>query len=183
MHRTPRAPRGSTVRKRRSYFGFRELPGALGLVFALAATSAVAGCSSDAGEPAPSDPNSQETGGAAGESPANGGAGGTAPGRPLSATGGSPSAATCPTYQDDFLPQVNAPVCSKCHPGNGRLPDWGVYSQAQANCSSIGSKVASGSMPPRSSGYSLSAAQRALVASWVKLGCPRTKSNLPGTCN
>ena len=75
------------------------------------------------------------------------------------------------------------PVCSKCHDGNGRLPDWSVYSQAQSSCASIGSKVASGSMPPPGSGYSLSTAQRSLVASWVMLGCPETIGNLPSTCN
>jgi hypothetical protein len=99
-------------------------------------------------------------------------------------TGGSTSGtASCPTFQDDFLPQINAPVCSKCHQGSGRLPDWGQYSTALASCSRIGSQVASGSMPPRGSGYSLSSAQRSLVANWVKLGCPNTKSDLPSTCN
>ncbi len=81
------------------------------------------------------------------------------------------------------MPQINAPVCSKCHQGNSKLPDWGVYSKAKASCSSIGSKVANGSMPPSRSGYSLTAAQRSLVASWVKLGCPQTKSDLPSSCN
>jgi hypothetical protein len=99
------------------------------------------------------------------------------------AGGQSSSAASCPTYQDDFLPQINAPVCSKCHQGTPRLPDWGSYSTASASCFSIGSKVANGSMPPRGSGYSLTTAQRSLVASWVMLGCPQSKSNLPSSCN
>jgi hypothetical protein len=117
---------------------------------------------------------------------ASGGNPGTRPGTggANTGTGGpSPSAASCPTYQDDFLPQVNAPICSNCHQGNGRLLDWGMYSTASTSCASIGSKVANGSMPPPRSGYSLTSAQRSLVASWVRLGCPQTKSDLPSTCN
>jgi hypothetical protein len=118
-------------------------------------------------------------GATAGRARGNGGSTATTTG----AAGQSASTASCPTYVDDFQPQVNGPVCSKCHQSGGRLADWGVYSQAKANCSTIGSRVASGAMPPPRSGYSLSAAQRALVASWVRLGCPQTTSELPSTCN
>jgi hypothetical protein len=94
---------------------------------------------------------------------------------------GSPSAPNCPTYDGDFLPSVNAPVCSNCHTG-GKLPNWATYSTAKASCTTIGSRVASGSMPPKGSGLTLTAAQRALVADWVRLGCPEAESNLPASC-
>jgi hypothetical protein len=84
---------------------------------------------------------------------------------------------------DDFLLQINAPVCSKCHQGMARVGDWGVYSQAKANCAAIGSRVASGAMPPARSGYTLSAVQRSLVANWVRIGCPQMASDRPSTCN
>jgi hypothetical protein len=108
------------------------------------------------------------------------GRGSTAPG-----SGGTSSAAApnCPTYDDDFLPDVHTPVCSHCHDADQKkLPDWGQYSQALAACSKIGSFVASGDMPPPSSGLSLDAAQKAMVAAWVKLGCPETANDLPASC-
>src|SRR5262249_50099326 len=87
------------------------------------------------------------------------GASGATPGG--GAAGAAPTAMACPTYVDDFLPRVHEPICSKCHGSEPKLPDWGVYSQAKAACSTIGSRVASGSMPPRSAG-TLDADQRAL---------------------
>lgn len=103
---------------------------------------------------------------------------------PGSAPSSTASAAqSCPTYEDDFLPRINAPVCSHCHGLQPRLPNWGVYSQASAACTRIGSSVAQGSMPPRGSGLSLSADQQALVAEWVQLGCPETAAALPNSCN
>jgi hypothetical protein len=106
--------------------------------------------------------------------PTGGGAGG----------GGSvvPGAPNCPTYDGDFLPNVHAPVCSKCHGAQSKLPDWGTYSVAKASCAGIGSRVASGSMPPRNSGLTLTAEQRSLVADWVCLGCPQAESDLPASC-
>ena len=164
----------------------------------------IVGCSGDM--QGQSDP--QEDGGAGGQGSSSGGvaiagsrsaggataaAGGATGGRVRGSggststgtgTGGqSTSAASCATYEDDFLPQINTPVCSKCHQTGTRLADWSVYSQAKASCTQIGSRVASGAMPPPRSGYTLTAAQRTLVASWVRLGCPQTMSDLPSTCN
>ena len=157
----------------------------------LALTLVFAGCSADMqgqGE-------EQEGNGAGGQASSSGGA--SAGGRPSAggstsaggsaktgggAAGQSATAMSCPTYMDDFLPQIHTPVCSKCHQGSGRLGDWGVYSQAKANCATIGARVASGAMPPARSGYTLTSAQRSLVASWVRLGCPQTASDLPSTC-
>src|SRR5262249_30786189 len=61
--------------------------------------------------------------------------------------------------------------------------NWGVYSTAASACSLIGSRVASGAMPPRGSGFSLGSSEMSLVAEWVRLGCPETKSNLPASCS
>jgi hypothetical protein len=119
------------------------------------------------------------------------GAGGSGGATPASGTAGAasdgagpvpPGAPNCPTYVDDFVPRINTPVCSKCHGAQAKLPNWGVYSSAKASCTAIGSRVASGSMPPRSSGLTLTAEQRALVADWVRLGCPQAESNLPASC-
>jgi hypothetical protein len=149
------------------------------------------------GDPSGQDP--QESGGVAGEASNSGVAeeavvpqqaapggrarasGGATSTSAAGAAGQSASAASCPTYDDEFQPQINAPVCSKCHQSSARLADWGVYSQAKANCATIGSRVASGAMPPPRSGYTLSAARRSLVASWVRLGA-QTASDLPSTC-
>lgn len=97
----------------------------------------------------------------------------------LGAGGQSSMPASCPTYVDDFIPQINTPVCAKCHMGGGRTPDWGTYSQVKANCSVIGSRVASGAMPPPRSGYTMTAAQKTLVADFVRAGCPQTMSDCP----
>jgi len=172
---------------------------------ALSLAFVVVGCSGQV--QGSGDPSTQETGGAGGETSSGGNtAGGGVPGTGGSAVakggagarGGSTSAGTgasvgaggqsastvaCPTYQDDFLPQINTPVCGKCHGVMARIADWGVYSQAKASCGTIGSRVASGAMPPRNSGATLTTAQRSLVASWVRLGCPQTKTDLPTTCN
>lgn len=103
------------------------------------------------------------------------GAGTTAP--------GASAAQNCPTYQDDFVPQVYEPVCSKCHDGsNSKAPNWGQYSVASASCGTIGDLVASGAMPPASAKLPLDAAQKALVAAWVGLGCPENASALPASC-
>src|SRR5262249_55089765 len=77
--------------------------------------------------------------------------------------------ASCPTYDDDFLPKVYTPICSTCHSATSQVPNWGVYSTAKASCAAIGSRVASATMPPPRSGLSLSADQKSLVADWVRL--------------
>jgi hypothetical protein len=130
----------------------------------------------------------------AGAAPANAGGnvantGGTPAnvGGATSSTGGTSSrppssgAPSCPTYDDDFLPKVYTPICSTCHNSTARVPNWGVYATAKASCSLIGSRVASGAMPPRSSSP-LSADQKSLVADWVRLGCPQTMAELPASC-
>jgi hypothetical protein len=93
--------------------------------------------------------------------------------------GGAPS---CPTYDDDFLPQVHVPVCSKCHGADPKLPDWGVYATASGACSLIGSQVGANHMPPASSGLSLTSAERTTVLDWVRIGCPKTKADTPASC-
>lgn len=88
----------------------------------------------------------------------------------------------CPTYEDDFLPKIHTPICSNCHGRDPQLRNWGVYATAASACGRIGSVVAGGSMPPRSSGLSLNATQAALVAEWVSLGCPQSASTVPSSC-
>jgi hypothetical protein len=170
------------------------------LVITVGLAVVLIGCSS--GGSGPTDPTMEEAGGMTSDVVGNGGAppaGGTgaaaSAGAPANGgsntqgtmitfgTGGQAAMpASCPTYADDFIPQINTPVCSKCHQGGGRTPDWGNYSQAKANCSTIGSRVASGAMPPARSGYTLTAAQKTLVADWVRLGCPQSKTDLPSSC-
>ncbi len=118
---------------------------------------------------------SEATSPTTGSPPVEGDAGALHAGGPTSMPGSvAASSAPCPSYDDGFRPLVHAPVCSHCHGAQQGIPDWGVFSQAKASCSLIGSRVDSGIMPPRSSGLSLSAAQRALVLDWVRLGCPKT---------
>jgi len=63
------------------------------------------------------------------------------------------------------------------------LPDEKkTYSTAKSLCSTIGARVASGAMPPPSSGLSLTSAQKGLVAEWVKLGCPETPAQASSVC-
>jgi hypothetical protein len=71
------------------------------------------------------------------------------------------------------------PVCSGCHTANSGLPQLSPYAQAERRCDLIGREVASGSMPP---GGGLSAAQRAIVASWVAGGCPETAADAALSC-
>jgi hypothetical protein len=105
-------------------------------------------------------------------------------GTPAAVAGsGASGSASCPTFQDDFLPQIHTPVCSKCHGSDPRLRNWGDYATAASACGRIGAAVGGGSMPPRSSGLSLTADQRALVANWVSLGCPESASTLPASCS
>ena len=197
MSQRSRAPLVSSRSDSWSAAAIRRLHHMYALTISLVLTILLAGCSGDpSGQVDP-----QESGGVAGEASSNGGVaeggGGAAAGRTgaggrartggatstsTGAAGQSASAMSCPTFADDFVPQVNAPVCSKCHQTMARLADWGVYSVTKANCAAIGSRVASGAMPPPRSGYTLSAAQRSLVASWVRLGCPQTASDLPSTC-
>jgi hypothetical protein len=70
-------------------------------------------------------------------------------------------------------------VCSSCHTGNSRLPQLSPYAQADRLCTTIGREVASGSMPPNGR---LSAAQKAIVASWVAGGCPETAADAALAC-
>jgi hypothetical protein len=156
---------------------FLFLGGLLSVLLAAACSAA-----GDGGE----SPSLQSDGGPADPSPGAPGAG--TPGTPgagaagAGTPGGGGTATPCPTYVDDFLPSINAPVCSHCHGSDPGLPNWGVYSRASASCALIGSKVAAGTMPPRNSGLSLSAGQRSLVAAWVALGCPNTASDTPASC-
>ena len=200
MSRRPRTPVGSFSSNFWSAAVFRRLHYLYALTLAFGLTLHVSRAASD--DDGQSDP--QETGGAGDQASSSGGAptgGSRSAGGASAASGGrargsggstststgaggqSTTAASCPTYVDDFLPQIHTPVCSKCHQTGTRLADWGVYAQAKASCTQIGSRVASGAMPPPRSGYTVTAAQKALVASWVRLGCPQTASDLPSTCN
>jgi hypothetical protein len=74
---------------------------------------------------------------------------------------------------------VHQPVCSGCHTATGGLPRFEPFAQAERRCSLIGQLVASGEMPPRGS---LSAQQKAVVASWVLLDCPETAADAALLC-
>jgi hypothetical protein len=91
----------------------------------------------------------------------------------------APAANQCASYDGDFVPQLFQPVCSSCHTGNSRLPQLSPYAQADRLCTTIGREVASGSMPPNGR---LSAAQKAIVASWVAGGCPETAADAALAC-
>jgi hypothetical protein len=87
--------------------------------------------------------------------------------------------AACASYDTGFLPLVHEPVCSGCHTASGRLPKFEPFAQAEGRCALIGQLVASGEMPPRGS---LSAEQKAIVASWVALDCPETAADAALLC-
>jgi len=62
--------------------------------------------------------------------------------------------------------------CVGCHPGNGSPDNWSVYEDVFAKRSSVKSKVASGTMPPKSS-VQLTETERALIICWIDDGAPK----------
>jgi hypothetical protein len=146
---------------------------------ALFVTSVIlSACSGHEPDPVQSGTGGAESGGvgSGGDAPVTGSGG--AP-----ASGGATSApAVCENYVDGFRPQVFVPVCSHCHGQQSNIPDLGVASVAIANCSTIGSVISRGVMPPDGSGLTLTAEQRTLIADWVAAGCPETAADAAQVC-
>ena len=62
-------------------------------------------------------------------------------------------------------------ILSGCHNGdNGSQRNWSVFSNVQTNASNIKSRTQSGSMPPPSSGITLSQSDIDLISCWVDDG-------------
>ncbi len=59
---------------------------------------------------------------------------------------------------------------SGCHNGSNSLPNFSVLSNVQSRASNIRSRTQNGSMPPASSGRTLSQEQKDLIACWVDDG-------------
>jgi len=75
------------------------------------------------------------------------------------------------SYISDIRPilDTNCQV-SGCHGSNPGIPSWATYETVSASAGSIKSRTGSGSMPPASSGKSVTDEQVQLIADWVDDG-------------
>jgi hypothetical protein len=79
------------------------------------------------------------------------------------------------TYDSDISSIINTNCAlSGCHvDGNTQgLPDFSNYQGVFDRRTNVNSRIASGNMPPSSSGLSLTDAQKAAIDCWVKAGAP-----------
>ncbi len=75
------------------------------------------------------------------------------------------------SYADDIRPilDTNCQI-SGCHGSNAGIPDWSTYETVSANAANIKTKTGNQSMPPASSGKSLTNEQIQMIADWVDDG-------------
>lgn len=77
------------------------------------------------------------------------------------------------SYANDIRPILDANCqISPCHGTNGGIPSFETYTNVSANAAGIKSRTGNGSMPPASSGKSLSSDQVQMIADWVDDGAP-----------
>lgn len=75
------------------------------------------------------------------------------------------------SFADDVKPIIDANCqVSGCHGSNGSIPSWDSYATISANAQNIKTRTGNQSMPPASSGNSLTTDQIQLIADWVDQG-------------
>lgn len=75
------------------------------------------------------------------------------------------------SYANDIRPILDANCqVSGCHGSNSGIPSWATYNDVSANASTIKSRTSAKTMPPSSSGKSLTDEQIQLIADWVDEG-------------
>ncbi len=84
---------------------------------------------------------------------------------------GSNSSGSRVSYADDIRPilDTNCQI-SGCHGSNGGIPDFSTYEAVSANAANIKSRTGNETMPPASSGKSLSTDEIQMIADWVDDG-------------
>ena len=77
------------------------------------------------------------------------------------------------TYTNSIKAIVdNNCALSGCHVAGGDLPDYTTYAGIFSRASGAASRTQAGSMPPASSGKSLTADQIMMIKCWVAAGAP-----------
>lgn len=80
------------------------------------------------------------------------------------------------TYSNDVAAIVNSSCAlAGCHVnGNTQgLPDFTMYQNLFDRRSTVSSRVNAGTMPPSTSGITLTDAQKLIITCWVKAGAPQ----------
>ncbi len=77
------------------------------------------------------------------------------------------------SFADDVFPIIQSNcLVSGCHLDNPGLPKWDNYTIIAANADAIRFRVTGKTMPPSSSGISLSDGEIATIRNWVDVGAP-----------
>lgn len=78
------------------------------------------------------------------------------------------------TYDDVVRPQVFEKICSLCHNGTNKLPNWLDYNVAYSNKARIYDRVVVRRDMPPSNGSTMTDAERNLVKQWIDAGAPKS---------
>jgi len=77
------------------------------------------------------------------------------------------------SFSETIAPIINTNCAvSGCHITGQQLPTLNTYAQISANSSKIKTRTSNGTMPPSTSGLSLSIQEIEAIACWVESGAP-----------